>query len=269
MTLRAALIPVKPGHRAKDRLRPALGRRARMALTRAMLRDVLAVLLDSALFVSVTVVTRDRALRRLCRRLGVHAVSPPPGVRGLNAELAWAAARPEIAQTDRLLVLPGDVPGVRVSELFRLVLPPLPGGRRADDGTLDGDTRSVVGGRRGPAEQFGVRLVPSGDGGTNALLIAPPGSIPFRFGPGSAARHRAAAEAAGLHVESVPLPSLGVDIDRPQDLPTGGRIAGPRTRAVLAALENGRLRYRKGNRRHRHRRRTHEHIDRDRGETGP
>jgi len=218
MTLRAALIPVKPLHRAKDRLRPALGRRARMALTRAMLRDVLAVVLESDLFVSVTVVTRDRSLRRLCRRIGIHTVQPPPGVHGLNAELTWAADRPEVAQADRLLILPGDVPGVRVSELFRLVLPPL---------------------------QEGVRLVQSPDGGTNALVLVPPGAIPFRFGPGSAARHRTEAERQGLRAESVPLPSLASDIDRPEDLHSGGRIAGPRTRRVLGALTDRGLRYRR------------------------
>ena len=222
MTLRAALIPVKPGHRAKDRLRPALNRRARRALTGAMLRDVLGCLLDAALFVSVTVVTRDRVLRRTLRRMGVHTVLPPPGVRGLNAELAWSAARPEVAQADRLLVLPGDVPGVRVSELFRLVLPPL---------------------------ERGVRLVPSPDGGTNALLTVPPAVIPFRFGPESAARHRRAAEQAGVHLESIPLPSLASDIDQPQDLLVGGRSAGSRTRRVLSALRDGRLLYRRRARR--------------------
>lgn len=225
MTIRAALIPVKPRHRAKDRLRPALSRRARLALTHAMLRDVLTALLESALFVSVTVVTRDRALRRLCRRLGVHTVLPPPGLRGLNPELTWAASQPVVAQADRLLVIPGDVPGVRVSELFRLVLPPM---------------------------ERGVRFVPSPDGGTNALVLIPPDAIPFRFGRGSAARHRAAAERAGLRVESVPLASLASDIDQPEDLLIGRRMAGPRTRRVLSAMENGRLRYR----RRRERRRT-------------
>lgn len=223
MTIRSALIPVKPGHRAKDRLRPALSRRARRALTRAMLRDVLTALLDSGLFVNVTVVTRDRALRRLLRRIGVHTLLPPPGLRGLNAELSWAASRPEIAQADRLIVIPGDVPGVRVSELFRLVLPPI---------------------------EQGVRLVQSGDGGTNALVLIPPGAIPFRFGKGSAARHRAEAEDRGLRIEAVPLTSLASDIDQPEDLLIGRRIAGPRTRRILSALENGRLPYtrRKGRR---------------------
>lgn len=262
MTLRAALIPVKPGHRAKNRLRSALNQRARRALTRAMLRDVLAALLDSALFVSVTVVTRDRALRRLCRRIGVHTVLPPPGLRGLNPELTWAAARPEVAQADRLLVIPGDVPGVRVSELFRLVLPPLTARARSDDGRRAAAAAERDAGRRAveDTEQSGVRLVPSPDGGTNALVLIPPGAIPFRFGPNSAARHRAAAAAADIHAESIPLASLAADIDQPRDLLIGGRTAGPRTRRVLAALEDGRLRYRpRAGGRHAHTRRRDDH----------
>jgi 2-phospho-L-lactate guanylyltransferase len=242
MTIRAALIPVKPLHRAKDRLRPALGSRARIALTRAMLRDVLAVLLESDLFISVTVVTRDRALRRICRRMGVHTVQPPPGVRGLNVELSWAARRPEVAQADRLLVLPGDVPGVRVSELFRLVLPPF---TAASDDRAPARTRNRNQSGPAPEHPQGVRLVQSPDGGTNALVLAPPHAIPFRFGPGSAARHRAEAERRGMRAESVPLPSLASDIDQPEDLLVGGRIAGRRTRRILAALSDGGLRYRR------------------------
>lgn len=225
----AALVPVKPGHRRKDRLRPALGPRARLLLSRAMLDDVLTTLLESFLFISVTVVTRDRALRRRCRRLGIHTVLPPAGVRGLNPELTWAAAQPEVAQADRLLVLPGDVPGVRVSDLFRLVLPPL----------------GVTAGQRAAPESAGVRLVSAMDGGTNALLTAPPGCIPFRFGPESAARHAAAARRAGLRCETLPLASLTPDIDRPADLLIGRRIAGPRTRRVLDGLADGRVRYRR------------------------
>ena len=224
----AALIPVKPGHRSKDRLRPALGRRARMALSRAMLRDVLACLAETGIFLSVTVVTRDRSLARACRRMGVHALRPPPGVRGLNRELRWAMTRPEIDRADRLLILPGDVPGVRVSDLFRLVLPPL----------------GVAAGGDPARAQAGIRLVPSADGGTNALLMAPPGCIAPRFGPGSAARHRAAAQRAGVRAESVALPSLTADIDWPDDLLLGGQIAGPHTRRMLAGLKGRRVHYR-------------------------
>ena len=216
MTIRAALVPVRPTGQHTSDGHAALGRRARIALKRAMLRDVLTCLLESTLFVSVTVVTRNRALRRFCRRIGVHAVLPPPRVRGINRELTWAATRADVRQADRLLVLPGDVPGVRISELFRLVLPPL--------------TR-------------GIRLVPSAAGDTNALLLVPPGCVPFRFGPQSVARYRAEAERAGVSFESLPLASLSAIVDRPEDLLHGGRTAGPHTLRILARLENGCLRY--------------------------
>lgn len=217
MTIRAALVPVKPRRRAKLRLRPALGLRARLHLSRAMLDDVLTALLDSAAFLPVAVVTRDRALRRVLRRRGVHVLTPPPGLRGLNRELTWAASQPELAGADRLLVLPGDVPGVRVRDLFRLALPPL---------------------------ETGVRLVPSPDGGTNALLLVPPQVVPFRFGPHSAARHDHAATVRGVSVERLALPSLTPDIDHPADLHAGAAGGGARTRRVLAML-NGGPRYRR------------------------
>ncbi len=227
MTIRAALVPVRPTGQHTSDGHAALGRRARIALKRSMLRDVLTCLLESTLFVSVTVVSRDRVVRRFCRRLGVHAVLPPPRVRGINRELTWAATRADVRQADRLLVLPGDVPGVRISELFRLVLPPL--------------TR-------------GIRLVPSADGDTNALLLVPPGCVPFRFGPYSAARYRAEAERAGISFESLPLASLSTVVDRPEDLLHGGRTAGSHTLRLLATLENDRLRYKQGDR---HGRRAH------------
>lgn len=216
--IRAALVPVKPLHRAKDRLRPALGRRARVRLTRAMLFDVLQTLDEAALFVTVAVVTRDRSIRRLCRRAGIHTLTPPTRLRGLNPELTWAASQPEMAQSDRLLVLPGDVSGVSLTDLFRLVLPPF---------------------------QRGVRLAPSPDGGTNALLLVPPGVIPFRFGPNSAARHAAEAAKAGVSCDLLDLPSLALDIDHPTDLLADGAKLGPRTRRTLAALRDGRMAYRR------------------------
>jgi len=83
-----------------------------------------------------------------------------------------------------------------------------------------------------------VVLCPSGDGGTAALLRSPHDAIPARFGAESAARHRAAAGAAGVAFRELRLPSLAIDLDRAEDvraflaLGQGGR----RTRRALAAL---------------------------------
>ena len=101
-----------------------------------------------------------------------------------------------------------------------------------------------------------VVIVPDRHGsGTNALLLAPPSVVGPSFGAGSFARHAAQARAAGATVKVSDLPSLGLDVDTPDDLaalraaldaaarpraahPRGARPAGPRRDGVidLAAL---------------------------------
>jgi 2-phospho-L-lactate guanylyltransferase len=61
--------------------------------------------------------------------------------------------------------------------------------------------------------------VPSHDGqGTNAILVSPPDAFAPSFGPGSFARHKAQAEAAGIASLELTLPGLALDIDEPPDL---------------------------------------------------
>ena len=66
--------------------------------------------------------------------------------------------------------------------------------------------------------------------------------IPAGFGRESAKRHREYAVAAGAELREIPLPSLSLDIDAPEDLdaflatPWGGR----RTRELLHRLESTR-----------------------------
>jgi 2-phospho-L-lactate guanylyltransferase len=53
--------------------------------------------------------------------------------------------------------------------------------------------------------------------GTNTLLVSPPRAIDFAFGPGSRARHVAAARAAGAILVEMD-GSLTLDLDTPEDL---------------------------------------------------
>jgi 2-phospho-L-lactate guanylyltransferase (CobY/MobA/RfbA family) len=68
--------------------------------------------------------------------------------------------------------------------------------------------------------------------------------IPAGFGHSSAKVHRELAERAGVEFREVPLPSLSLDLDGPEDLEAFRRSAtgGPRTRALLRELEAGRTR---------------------------
>ena len=53
--------------------------------------------------------------------------------------------------------------------------------------------------------------------GTNALLISPPGLIEYDFGENSFERHCELIKKAGARLEIVDLPTLGLDLDVPED----------------------------------------------------
>ena len=61
-------------------------------------------------------------------------------------------------------------------------------------------------------------LVRPGDGGTNAMLLRPPGRFPLAYGRGSGDRHEEAAREAGLAVRRADVPALALDLDTPADV---------------------------------------------------
>ena len=88
-----------------------------------------------------------------------------------------------------------------------------------------------------PAEH-GAVVAPTGDGGTGALLLRPPTLIAPDYGGASAARHLAAARAAGAAALLYPLPHLALDLDRPEDLRAFlQQAAAGATRACLAGFD--------------------------------
>jgi 2-phospho-L-lactate guanylyltransferase len=206
-----AVLPVKSFGFAKQRLGAAVGRDERRALAEAMAGDVLEALgrvdgLDGVVVVSAEPFATATA--------GVELVHDPEEAgqsaaarRGIRAALGRGA--------ERVLLVPGDCPGLDPGEVAELL---------AQDGP-------------------GVVVVPDRHGtGTNALLLAPPEAIEPAFGPGSFARHGALARAAGAVVTVGRLPSLELDVDTPDDLAAlraalAARAGGaPRTRALLERL---------------------------------
>ena len=61
-------------------------------------------------------------------------------------------------------------------------------------------------------------LVRPGDGGTNAMLLRPPGRFPLAYGRGSGDLHESAAREAGLAVRRADAPALALDLDTPSDV---------------------------------------------------
>jgi len=204
-----ALVPVKALLESKTRLRRLLAGRVVERLAEAMLLDVLDALRRVPALSRVVVVTPDSAVAAVARKAGAEAlVRNDPG---LNEAIEAGAAAVCTSPDDGLLVVLGDVAGVRAEEIAQLVA---------------------------AAPERGVALAPSRDGGSSAVLRRPHDVIPAGFGPESAARHRQSAARAGVPYREIHLPSLAIDVDRPEDLEAVLASADPasHTRAACAAL---------------------------------
>lgn len=207
--MNAALVPVKSLPASKSRLLPHLGPDAARRLSVAMLADVLEALLAVPSLARVAVVTPDAEVAEAARAAGAEALLHD--APGLNPSLEAGARALALPAEAALLVVLGDVAGARTDELAALIA---------------------------AAPERGVALAPSSDGGTAALVRRPPDVIPPGFGPESAKRHRALAERAGVACVELPLPSLALDLDEPEDLERflASEGDGRRTRALLREL---------------------------------
>ena len=181
----------------KSRLPAAI----RVGVALAMLGDVLEA---ATAFGPTRLVTADAAARLVAAGLGVDVVDDPGGGQG-------AAVRAALAGLDGpCLVVNADVPRVQSSDLAALAV---------------------------PARAGAVAIVAAADGTTNALGLPSARAFEPLYGPGSASRFRAHAAALGLAHHDLSLPSLREDVDTLADLDRVGARAGPRTRALLAAVD--------------------------------
>ncbi|BDH58337.1 2-phospho-L-lactate guanylyltransferase [Tsukamurella sp. PLM1] len=179
------------------------GRGAVRGLVLAMFRDTLAAALAAPEVAGVYVVSPDPAVRAAACAAGAFAVDEP-AQSGLNAALEAGAdaARADAGRPVAVVALQADLPGISAAELSAFL--------------------AATAHRRG--------FVPDHAGTGTAALYAPAGTpLRPRFGPESAAAHRAdgATEHAG------PWPGLRTDIDTPQDL-RSAPVLGEHTAAALA-----------------------------------
>jgi|SRR5947209_3570795 len=213
-----AVVPVKSFSSAKQRLSHGLASGARRSLAQAMFSDVLGALRRARALDAIAVVTEDISAEAIARRDGVVVLHDD----GRSGQSHATMIGVEYAQAEgfgRVVLVPGDAPLLDPAELDELLL-------RAEHDGIE------------------VVIVPDRHGtGTNALVIAPPGTFEPSFGPGSYERHLAAAKRNGAAYRSVELPSLSLDVDTPDDLAAlwslidGPRGRAQRTRGALAQLE--------------------------------
>jgi 2-phospho-L-lactate guanylyltransferase len=184
LAVEGILVPVKRLGEAKRRLARHLSPIDRRRLSLAMLADVLRAVES---WTKRFLVTSDPDSEAVGLAFGCRVVADPPG--GLNPSIDAGTSAAISAGATALLVLPADVPLVTPEDVAKILSLEIP-----------------------------VVIVPSQDGGTNALLRRPPGVIAPMFGPGSAEKHAAAAREAGVPFESLDVDSLRLDIDAPDDL---------------------------------------------------
>jgi 2-phospho-L-lactate guanylyltransferase len=217
-----AIVPIKGFGEAKQRLSTALGQGARSSLAQAMCSDVLAALARTRTVDEIVVVTADPAAEQLAH--GRAHVLLDTGRAGQSVA-AQIGIRFAIEQGfERVLLVPGDTPLIDPAEV---------------DALLD----------RTAADDVAIAIVPDRHGtGTNALALTPPGALEPAFGPGSRGRHVDLAIATDLEYRVESLPSLGHDVDTPEDLDAlrealaGVRGRGQRTCGALHQIDNSRAR---------------------------
>lgn len=186
-----AVVPVKPLGLGKSRLTGVLSGRERRALSARMLRHVLGVVIATVGAARTVVVSRDPAVLALARTLRARPLHER-GRADLNRAIGQGAERAVWGGARAVLVVFGDLPTLAADDVARM----------------------VNGARRLP----GVVAAPDrARSGTNALLVAPPDAIAFRFGVRSLARHRREACRRRLRWQVVETPGLAFDVDRPAD----------------------------------------------------
>ncbi len=198
------IVPVKGLGDAKSRLAEVFAPEQRASLVLAMLEDVL-IAVRAAHDGPLLLVTPDEEYAPAAQRAGAELIADVGG--GYNAAVTQALAAAMARGSGAALVLPADQPRAQPSEL-RSALEAL--------------------------EEASVVVAPSRDGGTGLLGLRPPDAIAPAFGIGSAARHRAIGEAAGLAVAWLELPSLRDDVDEAGDLLRGATPLGEATAAFVA-----------------------------------
>ena len=195
-----AIVPVKPLRRGKSRLAGTLSEEERTELNRQLLEHTLKTLSEIKEIEQTLVVSRDPEALSIARDYGARTVREN-GTPQLNTALQRATVVAQVYATRGVLVLPADLPLVTRDDLL-----------------------AVIGRAKEPPV---VVIAPDRrEDGTNALLISPAGLIEYEFGLGSYQRHCERARQAGARLEVVSLPSLGLDLDLPEDLEMVLKMAG-------------------------------------------
>jgi len=204
-----AIVPVKPFNRSKSRLSSVLESKEREDFSRQLLDQTLTTLSQVTEIGGILVVSRDAGALALARHHRAQTVQES-GNPELNDALTRATQVVIATWNARsVLISASDIPLMQVSDIQGML-------------ALGGTPASVVIATDRKAE------------GTNALLIRPPGIIPYCFGENSNARHQMVARLAGIEPRVYESPTMALDVDMPEDLALYHQMAEERKLNELA-----------------------------------
>ncbi len=187
-----AIVPVKPLRRGKSRLAGILSPDERADLNSRLLSHTLETLSGIPEIEKILVVSRDQSALSIARDHGALTVQED-GAPKLNIALARATMVVKNFSTRGVMIIPADLPLLSREDIFALI-------------EKAGDPPVVV-------------IAPDlRNEGTNGLLISPAGLIDYEFGEDSFEKHKRRALRAGARLEICEMPSLGLDMDLPEDL---------------------------------------------------
>lgn len=187
-----AIVPVKPLNRSKSRLASVLDGKQREALSKQMLEKTLNTLRQVEGIGGILVISRDNAVLSMARRLDVQTVQES-GAPELNDALERATQVVTTWEASGVLIVASDIPFMAAKDIEGML-------------ALADQPRIVV-----------IASDRHGEG-TNALLLQPPGLIPYCYGEGSFRKHVAATRKINVPVRVYGSPTVALDVDVPADL---------------------------------------------------
>jgi 2-phospho-L-lactate guanylyltransferase len=218
-----AIVPMKNLGQAKSRLSGYISESERRSLVLGLLGNTLSLLCEDseraagiarrmAYIQTVWVVSNDAAVLGLAQHYGARGIHDTTS--DLNAALDLGKTAAIAAGAEALLVIPGDMPLITVTDV---------------EGLLGALQRTIPVSLRQQHDEITRAplcvIAPDQEGnGTNALGFTLPTRMHFLFGEHSFNRHLEQARSLGINVRVYASSTLALDIDTPDDLARSEQI---------------------------------------------
>lgn len=202
-----AIIPVKPLRDSKSRLSHILSPDDRAALTSRLLRNTLNVLRQVHDIHRTLVVSRDPAVLKLARQYEAVTFGESDK-QDLNLALTRATHIAVAQRAESVLILPSDLPFLTPEDVEMMIT-------GSDPNALNGN-----GNGHGFRSRHVAVCPDHNNEGTNALLVCPPTSFTFQYGPNSFELHLEEAARLGMDRRIIHTPGIKFDLDTEKDWET-------------------------------------------------